>query len=390
MKQTRKVLSFFTLLFIVFFIFSCSEMKNPVNLDIEEYEMPELSFNTSGTLGVRNAVDDIKLIGGGSETVYEDGTFADRWFFEPGASLASVFDPDRGSSGDDVIEFYDNGTNSLFVLGNGADNSYMWNSVWNNTTQFSISWDMKFHVDFVVYVLVDTDDGYKFLYYSSVDNDLGFLAWGNGYVHHGLGANAADGTWRTFTRNLQADLNDGIPNLSINAVHFFKVRALDDYVPPPPSGPFCEDGRKPMVITMQYTGEGCDATHHSQDPDKVSCWGDPDFASPVRIIVTDKEQPFHHKAKVLFDGVVALDETFDIDAHNAGADRLNANTYVSIFDLQGGLLQTIKFHTSCSQPLNIGDQFGSLVLVDGILTEKHKGKGNTMGGKGKKGKKGKK
>ncbi len=35
-----------------------------------------------------------------------------------------------------------------------------------------------------------------------------------------------------------------------------------------------------------------------------------------------------------------------------------------IFDLAGNLLQAVKFHTSCSQPLNVGDQFGALQLLD--------------------------
>jgi hypothetical protein len=37
---------------------------------------------------------------------------------------------------------------------------------------------------------------------------------------------------------------------------------------------------------------------------------------------------------------------------------------VHILDEQGQTLQTVKFHTSCSQPLNVGDQFGSLLLDD--------------------------
>ena len=36
-----------------------------------------------------------------------------------------------------------------------------------------------------------------------------------------------------------------------------------------------------------------------------------------------------------------------------------------IYDAEGGvLLETVQFHTSCSQPLAVGDEFGSLVLFD--------------------------
>ena len=122
----------------------------------------------------------------------------------------------------------------------------------------------------------------------------------------------------------------------------------------------CEDGEKPKVLIMRYTGEGSDASNHSQDAKKVSCSGDPNFASPVRIIATEKKDI--NDGKVWFDGTVELNDTFKIDAMNGGKDHLKSETHVKIFDLNGNLLQSIKFHTSCSQPLNIGDQFGSLKL----------------------------
>lgn len=82
----------------------------------------------------------------------------------------------------------------------------------------------------------------------------------------------------------------------------------------------------------------------------------------MHIIATDKANPNDPKAKVWFNGTVGLNDTFDIDAMNAGETLLKADTYVKIFALNGTLLQDIKFHTSCSQPLNVGDQFGSLKL----------------------------
>ena len=123
----------------------------------------------------------------------------------------------------------------------------------------------------------------------------------------------------------------------------------------------CADG-KPQVLMMIYTGEDCSATSHTQDPDKVSCDGDPSFTGPVRIRATDKENPFDSKAKVWFDDDVALNELFGIDATNAGEIKLKAATFVTIWGGTGTVLQTLEFHTSCSQPLNVGDQFGSLIL----------------------------
>jgi len=130
----------------------------------------------------------------------------------------------------------------------------------------------------------------------------------------------------------------------------------------------CDNG-KPQALTMKYTGENCSATSHSQDPTSVTCSGDPAFASPVYIIACDKNKLSDladPKTNIWFVGEVNLDETFYIDAAAAGLSRLRSNTTVFIFDnsVNNNLLQSVTFHTSCSQPLNIGDQFGSLILEE--------------------------
>ena len=132
-------------------------------------------------------------------------------------------------------------------------------------------------------------------------------------------------------------------------------------------GPLCDigdqlcTGDKPKVLTMIYTGADCSATDHDQDPSKVSCSGDPAFSTPVQIVA-------FNGSNVYFDGIVELGGSFDIDAANAGQDKLKSETFVDIFDLSGALLQVVKFHTSCSQPLSLGNQFGSLVL-EGFMSQ---------------------
>jgi hypothetical protein len=39
-----------------------------------------------------------------------------------------------------------------------------------------------------------------------------------------------------------------------------------------------------------------------------------------------------------------------------------------IQDQEGNLLQHIEFHTSCSQPLDLGDQYGGIQLIDSTST----------------------
>jgi hypothetical protein len=115
--------------------------------------------------------------------------------------------------------------------------------------------------------------------------------------------------------------------------------------------------------------DGKDEDHdHGQNPAHLVCTGDPKAASPVRIVASDSADPSAPNARIWFDGVVALDATFDIRAAVGGATALGADTYVLVYNQQGILLQTIKFRTTTSDPLRIGDRFGSIEIV-GISKE---------------------
>ena len=81
------------------------------------------------------------------------------------------------------------------------------------------------------------------------------------------------------------------------------------------------------------------------------------------------------KAKIFFSDDVDLGELFVMDAAIAGETKLGANTWIQMYDLAGNLLSTVGFHTSCSQPLWLGDQYGSIRLKDFTVSEDHKEKG---------------
>lgn len=131
-------------------------------------------------------------------------------------------------------------------------------------------------------------------------------------------------------------------------------------------GPLCEpspcERGKPCELTLRYTGSSCAATVHGMDPSKVTCSGDPGMASPVRIRLSNKENPTASDAKVWFDGMVELGATLAARSGNANETRLENTTWAHVFDASGALLQTISFHTSCSQPIQRGDRYGSLLL----------------------------
>ena len=47
-----------------------------------------------------------------------------------------------------------------------------------------------------------------------------------------------------------------------------------------------------------------------------------------------------------------------------------SNIMVKIYNASGTLIQTVKFHTSCSQLIAVGDEFGSLEIVSGVNVPK--------------------
>jgi cysteine-rich repeat protein len=114
----------------------------------------------------------------------------------------------------------------------------------------------------------------------------------------------------------------------------------------------CDDG-KPGTLVFRYTGDGCDGSNNNQSSD--SCDGDPNNASPVMVkVVSD--------GAMAMPAMVMLNQNVSIVATNG---RLKSNTTLEIRN-PSGVLQSLNIHTSCSQDLEVGDQFGSLLLVDFI------------------------
>ena len=126
----------------------------------------------------------------------------------------------------------------------------------------------------------------------------------------------------------------------------------------------CVHGARPQVLVMQYTGADCMVTSHDQDANQVACSGDPALAGPVNIIASDKSNPNSKKAKVWYEGDVPLDGFFRVDALLEEEDQLKATTYLQVRDSVGDVLQAVEFDTSCSQPIRVGDRFGSTTVIE--------------------------
>jgi len=152
--------------------------------------------------------------------VYEDGeSGVESWTLydntPAGASISVLFDQQKQSS---VIEFNTSGVDNGYMLG-----SFTLESSWNNTNDNLIDWDMKFSEDFIIYLLVKTDLGYRYLYYTPIDASYGK---GNDsiFVHFGLGSQAKNGTWQHFRRDIAQDVKAYEPNNNLVSVLAFLIR----------------------------------------------------------------------------------------------------------------------------------------------------------------------
>jgi hypothetical protein len=99
-------------------------------------------------------------------------------------------------------------------------------NAWHDTTHDIISWDIKTYGvnggGFVVYVRVMTKNGARYLYYTPVNENYGINHTIKG-IHHGLGSDARNDNWHTFSRDLRSDLKDYEPNNKLLAVNGFFI-----------------------------------------------------------------------------------------------------------------------------------------------------------------------
>jgi uncharacterized repeat protein (TIGR01451 family) len=120
----------------------------------------------------------------------------------------------------------------------------------------------------------------------------------------------------------------------------------------------CEDG-KPAQLKLQYDADA--DSSHSQDDGSVTITPTNAVfpAGAVWITVHDNKGN-----NLRFSGSVLPGASFWV----SGPQKLISSSYwFRIYTAQGGtLLQTINFHTSCSQPLNVGDEFGAITVLGGV------------------------
>jgi len=136
-----------------------------------------------------------------------------------GASISNVSD-----SGSRAISFAGSGTSNGYVLG-GTNSSNGFN-IQDSTT---LSWRMRAAESYVVYIAMDTTDGFRYLTYSDSNNLT--PSGSSTYVNVGLGNSTVNDSWITITRNLLSDLQIAQPGNNIIAVNGVLIRgsiSVDD------------------------------------------------------------------------------------------------------------------------------------------------------------------
>ena len=157
--------------------------------------------------------------------------------------------------------------------------------------------------------------------------------------------------------------------------HFgaFKVVGIDstlgghhDCNAPPPE-PECVSSGDPVGTTcdakvvdmvFEYHGQACQNPLPNPQGGYASCSGNATGATPVGIVYTG---PYAYKQKISPASGIKDGDRFRVTSTSTGGCQ-EIQTY-KITD-SSGVRQTISFKVSCSKPLALGDEFGSLKLVE--------------------------
>ena len=167
-----------------------------------------------------------------------------------------------------------------------------------------------------------------------------------------------------------AELPAGIYEVRVKNLDLENLNAFRFGVPAV-TEPNCEDGR-PTGLTFIYTGDSCSETAASNNSQgglpgtsgDYRCSGSLTTGDPrsVKLVPVKKPERFEMVPATAF---IGGEMTIRAMTKN---DRLFPHTKLEVQDaLTGEVLQEVTLHTSCSQPLIVGEQFGSLKLFTYFL-----------------------
>jgi len=119
------------------------------------------------------------------------------------------------------------------------------------------------------------------------------------------------------------------------------------------------DGGKPRSISFKYTGGGCVESSNTQDTGKAVCTPTGGTVTGDVTIVAAGNESFTKDVYTVDPAFVSPNGTFEVTFND---NEFKSNSFVRITDGSGNT-ELNEFHTSCSQPLAVGDVFGSLTVA---------------------------
>ena len=152
--------------------------------------------------------------------VYEDAEDAStkRWTISDNtpknATFKNVYDDELKSR---IIQLSGKSYENQYMIGNFPDEE----GSWNESEGFYLSWNMKNTEGFLIDVLVQTEQGLRYIRYSDDDIDQGI---DDELIQQGIGYDASNGKWQKFTRNLKLDLEEFDPDNKLLSVHGLLIR----------------------------------------------------------------------------------------------------------------------------------------------------------------------
>jgi hypothetical protein len=145
----------------------------------------------------------------------EDGTISGWTIYDSdpaGATITNEFDTIRQSK---VIDLKGTGTDNGFQFSQSDGSSLA------ITRNFKVDFSLMTKTNFIIYFQVKTSAGDRYLTYTQSDQN----ALGSGsYIYYGLGTTSIDGSWHSFTRDLQADLLNAQPNATLISIDKILIR----------------------------------------------------------------------------------------------------------------------------------------------------------------------
>jgi peptidoglycan/xylan/chitin deacetylase (PgdA/CDA1 family) len=206
--MNKNIQNFFIVL-ILLLTSGCGGSKVPNDSNKTQTE-PESSGNLSVLEDNENIIEEANStnlsVPEDSENIIEDAEDGkiERWEIvyddSKKAKITNIYDEERASN---VIYLDGDERSSSFELKQTLNDT-------NGTKKRYLQWKMKTEESFVVQIMIESDKGEKFLTYHPKDTGKGYYSHDGKYfrhlIGHGIGSNATDGEWHTYTRDIELDL----------------------------------------------------------------------------------------------------------------------------------------------------------------------------------------